>query len=69
MGAVTIGLAYLAPLMGPTLLYIALSIFGMVGGPLLGLFTQAIFFPMCNEWVCINNQFCKNNCFMFSNYI
>ncbi len=51
MGGVTIGLAYLAPLMGPALLYIALSIFGMVGGPLLGLFTQAIFLPMVNEWV------------------
>jgi len=49
LGLVTIGLAYLAPYLGPTILYLSLSLFGVVGGPLLGLFSLAIFFPTCNS--------------------
>ena len=50
-GLVTIGLAYLAGVMGKTVLQIALSIFGMVGGPLLGLLLVGLFFPCVNSWV------------------
>uniref|UniRef100_UPI00398F6878 sodium-coupled monocarboxylate transporter 1-like isoform X2 n=1 Tax=Pristiophorus japonicus TaxID=55135 RepID=UPI00398F6878 len=47
-GAVCIGMAGLASLMG-SLLQAALSIFGMVGGPVLGLFTLGILFSWANS--------------------
>ncbi|XP_077328386.1 sodium-coupled monocarboxylate transporter 1-like [Lithobates pipiens] len=47
-GAICIGMAALASLMGG-LLQAALSIFGMVGGPLLGLFSLGIIFPFTNS--------------------
>ncbi|KAM5170175.1 sodium-coupled monocarboxylate transporter 1 [Mantella aurantiaca] len=47
-GAICIGMAGLASLMGG-LLQAALSIFGMVGGPLLGLFSLGILFPFANS--------------------
>uniref|UniRef100_A0A8C9QGL6 Solute carrier family 5 member 8 n=1 Tax=Spermophilus dauricus TaxID=99837 RepID=A0A8C9QGL6_SPEDA len=47
-GALCIGMAALASLMG-TLLQAALSIFGMVGGPLLGLFSLGILVPFANS--------------------
>ena len=50
-GAVTIGLAFAAELFGPLILQVALSIYGMVGGPLLGLFICAMFIPIVNSWV------------------
>ena len=50
-GGITIGLAFLAEFFGSFILQVALSIFGMVGGPLLGLFVAALFFPIINSWV------------------
>ncbi|XP_043824043.1 sodium-coupled monocarboxylate transporter 1-like [Dromiciops gliroides] len=47
-GALCIGMAALASLMG-ALLQAALSIFGMVGGPLLGLFSLGIVVPFANS--------------------
>ncbi|NP_001084454.1 sodium-coupled monocarboxylate transporter 1 [Xenopus laevis] len=47
-GAICIGMAGIASLMGG-LLQAALSIFGMVGGPLLGLFSLGILFPFVNS--------------------
>ncbi len=50
-GGVTIGMSYVAPLLGSLLTQIALSIFGTAGGPLLGLFCLGIFFPFVNSYV------------------
>ncbi|XP_001373100.2 sodium-coupled monocarboxylate transporter 1-like [Monodelphis domestica] len=47
-GALCIGMAALASLMG-ALLQAALSIFGMIGGPLLGLFSLGILVPCANS--------------------
>nr|XP_013011419.1 sodium-dependent multivitamin transporter [Cavia porcellus]XP_013011420.1 sodium-dependent multivitamin transporter [Cavia porcellus]XP_013011421.1 sodium-dependent multivitamin transporter [Cavia porcellus]XP_013011422.1 sodium-dependent multivitamin transporter [Cavia porcellus]XP_013011423.1 sodium-dependent multivitamin transporter [Cavia porcellus] len=46
-GLLCLGMAYISSHLGP-MLQAALSIFGMVGGPLLGLFCLGIFFPCAN---------------------
>ncbi|XP_071111603.1 sodium-coupled monocarboxylate transporter 1-like [Haliotis cracherodii] len=49
-GGAVIGVAFLARLLGQTVLQIVLSIFGVSGGPLLGLFVSGIFIPFINAW-------------------
>ncbi|KAM4867609.1 sodium-dependent multivitamin transporter isoform 1-T5 [Thomomys bottae] len=46
-GLLCLGMAFISSQMGPVL-QAAISIFGMVGGPLLGLFCLGIFFPCAN---------------------
>lgn len=46
-GLICLGMAYISSHLGPVL-QAAISIFGMVGGPLLGLFCLGMFFPCAN---------------------
>jgi hypothetical protein len=50
-GLLTVSMGYAASAMGPAILQIALSVFGLGGGPLLGAFTLGMFFPRANSWV------------------
>ncbi|XP_063968606.1 sodium-coupled monocarboxylate transporter 1-like [Lytechinus pictus] len=47
-GILCIAMAFLASVMG-SILQTALSIFGMIGGPLMGLFSAGMFFPWTNS--------------------
>lgn len=49
-GAVSLGVAYIASQLGGVL-EAALSILGMVGGPMVGLFTLGLIFPFANSIV------------------
>ena len=50
-GGLTIAMAYIAPFFGDALLQIAISIFGVAGGPLLGMFIMGFFFRSANAYV------------------
>ncbi|XP_054469950.1 solute carrier family 5 member 6 isoform X2 [Anoplopoma fimbria] len=48
-GLLCLAMAYLTHLMDHSVLLVALKIFGMVGGPVLGLFCLGMFFPWANS--------------------
>ncbi|KAH9494387.1 hypothetical protein Btru_021750 [Bulinus truncatus] len=48
-GVICLGLTFVAAELG-SILQAALSLFGMIGGPLLGLFSLGMFFPWANHW-------------------
>uniref|UniRef100_A0A671WA44 Solute carrier family 5 member 6 n=1 Tax=Sparus aurata TaxID=8175 RepID=A0A671WA44_SPAAU len=56
-GLLCLAMAYLTHLMGDSVLQVALKIFGMVGGPILGLFCLGIFFPWANSTVILMSFF------------
>ncbi|XP_067673778.1 sodium-dependent multivitamin transporter-like [Haliotis asinina] len=49
LGVLCLGLTYVASVLG-SVLQAALSLFGMIGGPLLGVFTLGMVFPWANKW-------------------
>lgn len=55
-GAAAIGFAIVIQFLGNTVLQLALSIFGLLGGPLLGVISVGIFLPFVN-WVVSNALF------------
>lgn len=48
-GLLCLAMAFLTHLMGDSVLQVALKIFGMLGGPVLGLFCLGMFFPRANS--------------------
>lgn len=48
-GLICLALTYVASQLG-SILQAALSLFGMIGGPLLGVFSLGMFFPWANKW-------------------
>ncbi|KAJ3613109.1 hypothetical protein NHX12_019363, partial [Muraenolepis orangiensis] len=48
-GLLCLAMAYLSHLMGESVLQVALKVFGIVGGPLLGVFSLGMFFPCANS--------------------
>lgn len=48
-GLLCLAMAYVTHLMADSVLQVALKIFGMIGGPLLGLFCLGMFFPWANS--------------------
>ena len=50
-GLLTIAVAFLSGIMGKLVLQIALSTFGIIGGPLAGIISLGLFVPIANTWV------------------
>ena len=50
-GVLTVAGAFVAPFLGDALLQIAFSVFGTIGGPILGLLFLGMFFPFANHKV------------------
>ena len=53
-GLMTIGLSYVAPLLGDELIQIPTTIWGVCGAPLFGVFVLAMFFPCANASVSVS---------------
>jgi len=51
-GIISIGLAYLAPLLGPAVIQIPPTVTGAVGPALFSIFVQAFYVPFANKWGC-----------------
>jgi hypothetical protein len=56
-GVAAIGLAYLCQYFGNTVLQLSLSLFGLLGGPLLGVISLGMFVPFANSFVHIASLF------------
>ena len=50
-GIITVVISFSCQYLGPTVLQISLSIFGLLGGPLLGVISLGMFFPVANAKV------------------
>lgn len=48
-GGICLGLTFICSYLG-NVLSVAMSLFGMLGGPLLGIFSLGMFFPWANKW-------------------
>ncbi|XP_033107426.1 sodium-coupled monocarboxylate transporter 2-like isoform X2 [Anneissia japonica] len=48
-GVVAIGMAFASSKLGPVL-QVALSLLGVIGGPILGVYSLGLFFPWANKW-------------------
>ena len=55
-GALAIGVAFLTPLLGSSVVQLALSIVGTLGSPIFALFALGILFPFINNWVSIAKE-------------
>lgn len=58
-GAISIALGFCAPYAGP-LLQVSMTILGVIGGPILAVFTLGILVPYANQKV--NNDKSRNRC-------
>ena len=63
-GVLCFGLVFVAANLG-NVLEAALSIFGIIGGPLLGVFTLGIFFPWANAKVHSQSSSCTSSRFTY----
>ena len=54
-GIIMIGIAYLAPLFGTSVLQMGLNLNSVVGGPILSLFIMGIAFPCVDSWASDSN--------------
>jgi len=54
-GLITIAFSFLCEYVGQTVLQLSLSIFGLLGGPLLGVISLGMFVPFTNSYVTFIN--------------